>query len=274
MLPGTPQLLPDSSTVKAHTWPFPFALVSDSALLAEKPQVVITGTFLGNRGKQMNSREVSQAGFDWMGYLVTGFLLLIAFLWYFFRDRLLQLFRLPGFARRGRTADPLQSSQGIILNIILTVNFVTGMTLLAYLGSQYLFPYIHGEKPLIVVLGIILTLIAGVFILKMTIISLTGFVFNTRQASIYQRKLYFQMNKLAGILLMPVLFLAIYHPGPAFLLAGLLLLIAAQILKWYASFFNVISVPGISLFHIIVYLCTLEIVPILVIIKLLNSGLA
>ncbi len=249
-------------------------LITDTLQQADSSSVALTGHFLGSSGQMITAQPLVLNNMEWIGYLVLGLLSVIALLWYFFRDRLISLFQFTEFTTRTRSVDTSSSSPGLLLNILLMINFVFTMTLFGYLGAQHVYSIALTELTLSRILTVILIVILGLFVFKMTTISITGYIFNTQQASAFQRGLYFQVNNLLGILLLPVLFLLIFQPGLYLLIIGVMLIFAAQILKWYGSFFNVISRPGISLFHIIVYLCTLEIVPILVIIKLLNNSLA
>ncbi|MEJ2594536.1 MAG: DUF4271 domain-containing protein [bacterium] len=249
-------------------------LATDTLQLPDSSAASLIGHFLESSNRMINAQPLTVNNMEWIGYLVLGLLSVIALLWYLFRERLISLFQFTEFTSRTRSTDTSSNSPGLLLNILLLINFVFTMTLFGYLGARQMYSITLTQWSLGRILTVILIVVISLFVLKMTLISLTGFLFNTRPASVFQRRLYFQVNNLLGILLLPVLFLLIFQPGWYLLIVGVILIFAAQILKWYGSFFNVISLPGISLFHIIVYLCTLEIVPILVIIKLLNNSLA
>ena len=247
---------------------------ADTSVFAGWPVEIISGNFLGPRGHSVSQELLAVNGMEWMGYLILAWLMIIAILWYFLPDRLFSIFRIPEFSRRSKPSDPPQNSEGLLINSLLTINFVISMSLFCYLCVDYYNPYALEGWSVPRIFGALFLVVFGLFLIKMLIISFTGLIFNTRHASVYQNRLYMRMNNLVGVLMLLLLFFMVYWSGKFLLIAGILLIISVQILKWYASFFNVISVPGILLFHIIVYLCTLEIIPLLVIIKLLNSGLA
>ncbi len=239
-----------------------------------KSTTEITETFLNHPKTEMVEELLYVSNLEWMSYLVLGMLALIAMLWYFVPDRLTSVFHVPEFSKKSRSKDVAQYSPGLAINAILSLNFIMALSMFSYFIIKFYFPYTIKGLSLFQVFGAIAALILLLYLFKYSLITITGFTFNTRQASKYQKRVFSNVNNLLGILLLPLLFFLTNWTEPNLLIAGIILVTSAQILKWYSSFFIVISLPGIFVFHFIVYLCTLEIIPLVVIIKLLNSGLA
>ncbi len=239
-----------------------------------KSTAEITETFLNQPKTEMLEELLYTGHLEWMSYLVLGMLALIAMLWYFVPDRLISIYNIPEFSKKLRSKEVAQYSPGLAINAILSLNFIMALSMFSYFVLKSYFPYMIKGLTLFQVFGAIAGLILILYLIKYSLIMITGFTFNTRQASKYQNRVFSNTNNLLGILLLPLLFFLTNWTEPNLLIAGIILVISAQILKWYSSFFIVISSPGIFVFHFIVYLCTLEIIPLVVIIKLLNSSLA
>ena len=234
----------------------------------------ITETFLKYPKIEIVEELLYTSNLEWMSYLILGMLALISMLWYFVPDRLSSIFHIPEFSKKSRAKEGAQYSPGLAINAILSLNFIMALTIFGYFILKSYFPYITKNLSLLQIFGAITSLILVLYLFKYFLITITGFTFNTMQVSKYQRKIFSNANNLLGILLLPLLFFLTNWPEPNLMIAGIILVISAQILKWYSLFFIIISVPGVFVFHFILYLCTLEFVPLVVIIKLLNNSLA
>lgn len=83
-----------------------------------------------------------------------------------------------------------------------------------------------------------------------------------------------QMNRMLGVVLFPLLLLITFSPAPVneYALYASLLVVAACILMRYLKGFNIgINYFGRHLFHFLLYICALEIAPVLIIIRLLQN---
>ena len=234
----------------------------------------ITETFLNQSGIEIAKELLVTTNLVWVSYLVMGMLAVIAVLWYFVPDRVMSVFYVPELSKKSRSKDVALYSPGLVINVILSLNFVMAFSIFGFFIVKYYFPYVVKGYSQFQVMAAIASLILLIYFFKYFLISIIGFIFDTGQASKYQKRIFSNTNNLLGILLLPLLFFLTNWNEPYLLIAGIILVISAQILKWYSTFFIVISLPGIFVFHFIVYLCTLEFIPLVVLIKLLNSGLA
>jgi len=117
--------------------------------------------------------------------------------------------------------------------------------------------------------GLIL-IVSGLFIVfKLLIFELIGYVFFNRVSIKMARDSYFNVISFCGVALFPILFLQIYLPDNLAGITNLLSLfvcISAAILiiiKLFQIFFRKI----LASFYILLYLCTLEILPLIILFK-------
>lgn len=266
------QAIDSLSQVAAFEYPsLPMeVLQTDSAEMTAE----ITETFLNLPKSQMTPDILYASNMDWMTYLVLGMLALIAFLWYFVPERLSSVFYLPEAGKKTRSKDSAQYSPGLVISSILTLNFFLAFSMFSYFVVNRHAPYLIKDFTSTMVLAGIGTIIFLIYLFRFLAIGFTGILFNSMPASKLQNRVYANANNLLGILLLPLLFFLANWNEPKLLIAGIILVISAQVLKWYSTFFIVISIPGILLFHFILYLCALELIPVVVLIRLLNSSLA
>ncbi len=120
---------------------------------------------------------------------------------------------------------------------------------------------------------IILNLLILYSIGKVILHKLTGFIFDS--AGIVNEYLHnsYVLNKTMGIVLLPVTFMAFYssfHLPGLFVFAGLIIILISLFMKIIRSF-QIIIRNGVFIFYSILYLCTLEILPVLIGIKFLKT---
>jgi hypothetical protein len=103
------------------------------------------------------------------------------------------------------------------------------------------------------------------FILKSLVFDLIGYVFLSPQILKMGKDSYFNIISIFGIAMFPLIILQIYIPGNYYNLIGLICLIVSVsavilvIIKLFQIFFHKI----VASFYILLYLCTLEILPLI-----------
>lgn len=111
-----------------------------------------------------------------------------------------------------------------------------------------------------------------VYVVKYAVISFTGWVFNAKDAAAEYRFVVFLINKLLGILVIPLLFLIAY--SNAFVqnisvTIVICLAIFSLSVRYLVSLARIRKNLSVTAFHFFIYLCAVEIIPLLVIYKLL-----
>ncbi len=116
------------------------------------------------------------------------------------------------------------------------------------------------------------TILGIIYLVKYFVILFAGWVFNAPDAAADYRFIVFLINKLTGILFIPILFMIAYTNNDvkkiaitvALCIAGLLLA-----LRYLISLARIRKNLNLTAFHFFIYLCAVEIMPLLVIYKLL-----
>ncbi len=122
-------------------------------------------------------------------------------------------------------------------------------------------------------MGILLIFFLGMTLFRVVVMNLTGVVFDRIKlftAALYQNQLY---NKILGIILLPVVFFYAYSKGilqEIFMYLGFTAIVALYFLRIIRQIIFIYK-NVVLLFYFILYLCCLEIIPLLVIIKLIIS---
>jgi len=202
-------------------------------------------------------------------YLVTGILLLLAIIRIGFPSYFSRLFQyfFQTSMRQRQTRDRLLQEQfaAIGLNLLFFVVMGTFVTLLAFWRGWYL-----GNFWLLwaVATGFLCLIYAGKFIF----LRIAGWIFNSREAMRSYTFIVFLVNKSAALLLLPLLILVAFSAPvvveSAFTI-GLILVAAAFVYRYAISFTIIRNKMGLNAFHFFIYFISLEIIPLLVILKLL-----
>ena len=116
------------------------------------------------------------------------------------------------------------------------------------------------------------TMLLVVYIVKYLVISFTGWVFNAREAAAEYRFVVFLINKLLGIFIIPLLFLIAYASDQIKYVAVTIVICLAVFslaIRYLVSLARIRKNLSITAFHFFIYLCAVEIMPLLVIYKVL-----
>ncbi|MEO8711459.1 MAG: DUF4271 domain-containing protein [Parafilimonas sp.] len=115
-------------------------------------------------------------------------------------------------------------------------------------------------------------ILLSIYFVKYVVISFTGWVFNAKEAAIEYRFVVFIINKLLGILVLPLLFLISYSDDKVKSISitiVICLAIFSLAIRYLVSLSRIRRNLSITAFHFFIYLCAVEIMPLLVIYKLL-----
>lgn len=237
-----------------------------------KPAEIITFFQQGSSSIVINELVRNNIS-DTISYVLIGLLTITALIWYLVPDRIISLFRM-GIQRRSYFGGESQ----LVLPGKIIVGFLWVVTIVAYSvlifdAVSCFFPLITGTVDASVLLKNILLLVLAIAIIRVVFIYFTSFIFNTKNLLVSQLQLGGNIHLVSGVVLLPLLIIVQYSYSSIFLPMLLVLLLMAQV-------FRVIVIIRIgktsSMFtalHIILYLCTLEIVPILVLLRLIETRL-
>jgi hypothetical protein len=162
-----------------------------------------------------------------------------------------------------------QMSQNFFPAFMLNVLFILAIGLFITLFAQF---YKWTNIPFWQLFIYSTTILGIVYMVKYFVIFFTGWVFNAPDAAAEYRFIVFLINKLTGILFIPILFVIAYTNDDvkkiaitiALCIAGLLIA-----LRYLVSLARIRKNLNLAAFHFFIYLCAVEIMPLLVIYKLL-----
>ena len=106
---------------------------------------------------------------------------------------------------------------------------------------------------------------------KLLFIAFAGFLFKTKTNAKQQIRLYINLDIITGFILLPLMLLMLLNPMPVLFYFGLFIFLIANAIKWFQTVAIRNSIPQYKLYHLIIYLCTLEIIPVLLLLKLVEN---
>lgn len=256
--------------------------VADS-LLAAAPKVHAYDTimrslleknaFLSRKGKPVLldvnpvRKDYSQ---DWLVYLVAGVLLLLgiirsSYLKYF--NDMFRAFFNPTLSQR-QLKDQL--SQSPFPNFLLNFFFVISLGLYLYL-LMYRLDYPTGAIAWMLIPGLML-LVGIIYLVKFVVLRFCGWLFGNEELIDAYVFILYLINKVLGILLAPFLVvLAFGSPEMASicLYISIFFIVLLVVYRYVRSYSLVRQYLSFSKLHFFLYLCAFEVVPVLIITKVL-----
>lgn len=210
---------------------------------------------------------------DHLFYLLTGILLLLAIIRIGFPSYFSRLFQyfFQTSTRQRQTRDRLLQEQlaAIGLNLLFFIVMGTFVTLLAmnrgwYVGSFWML--------WLTSTGFLMLIYAGKFLF----LRLAGWIFNNRDAMRSYIFVVYLVNKTIGVLVLPLLILVAFSSAviinSTFTIV-LILVIAAFVYRYAISLSIIRNKMALNAFHFFLYFIALEVIPLLVILKLLFKKL-
>jgi Domain of unknown function (DUF4271) len=217
----------------------------------------------------MKVNEIKPMEPDWVTGLLIFCFMILAWSQVFYYKRIRQIFMAP-FSKRflsqlTREGNLFKERISLALG---TVYFLGFSLLLFEFNEQILkltIPVFRG----IALYGIITLAIVAVTAVKVSLIQLLGIVFKTRETTYNYLLNLLIFALLSGPLILAFLVFILYLKFPVLLHICLILFIVFYLFRFVRSFFIGITLTKFSYLFLFVYLCSLEILPLLVIIKLL-----
>ena len=264
-----------SDTVRQAVMPGLFPLkdtATDSVLtVSSMLQHPVAGRFLQ---QDITPIDIFVKNSDFSGWLTVGLLLItfmLSLVWYFFPERVLRLLSREGSKHKAKYADNQFAKPGFVLYMLLGTTFIATTSLALYLlAKNFLSRQLSGYTFDQVII-IITTLVMLYYAFRFVVIYAVGFLFNRQDLAANQVKASFRADIIQSFLLIPWLLILLNNPSSFFYYSALVLLLLTVVYKWGISLYIGLKSSKISLYHNILYLCALEIVPVIALLKLLES---
>ena len=239
-----------------------------SIIYQEKSEVqsLFTGHLLKIDG--VHPHSVNKYPPDWIFALLILCFIILAWVQVFYRKRFRQLI-LAVFSKRFmnqlvRDGNPFNERLSLALGMI----YFIGTALLIFamndllLGGHIPFHLNEFSFYSIILLGLVLF-----WLVKILIINLLGIVFKTENTS----KMYLLdeliLNIITGLILIPILIFVIYLKSILFLYISLSFIILSFLFLFVRGFMIGLSLTKFSYIFLFVYLCSLEILPLIILVK-------
>ena len=211
---------------------------------------------------------------DWILGVLVLILLILAWVRVYHLKRLKQL--LQAFLYKLHVYTILRSNDSMIKRISLGLNaiFILSMSLFLYQLIEYydvFLPLADTINSFLLILPVVLLL----YPLKSLVLQLVGWIFSdTEKCSEYIFHV-FLINKILRLSLIPIVVLATYlSSGQEVLLqVGVSLVVLFYVYRLFRGYFIGRANANLSQFYIFLYLCTLEILPLIIITRFVSSAL-
>ncbi len=240
-------------------------------------QAVSSTLFYGNRHQltsdnklKIITRESSMSN-DWMLLVLLTGLFVSAVAWFFFpflvRQSLHAVFNLRAFYSIVRES----SFFGQTSTYLLYFNYLLVLTLIAYqsLHQSDMVSEWQSDHPL----NLFVTVFAVLFFfsaLKYLFIGFLAWLFKTTEAGFTYLLNIFVFNNLSGLFFLPLAFYNAYTPSTSVIHAIWALFLLINIYRLIRGLVMGHKQSGFSLFYLILYLCAIELMPLLIMGKLVS----
>lgn len=213
----------------------------------------------------MLMKERPSGSRDRVFYLLVALLFFVAFTRLLFPKYFQNTFRLffQTSFRQKQTRDQLaqQSLGSLLLNLLFFISGAIYLTLVLEYYQLTGFPF---WRPLFYSL----LLLAGLYIGKFLFLSFAGWVFNAKEGAETYIFIVFLINKIIGVMLIPFILVIAFAEASlvqAAVSASVILLLMLFVYRYFVSLQSFRKDLHINPFHFFLYLCGVEIVPLLVI---------
>ena len=220
----------------------------------------------------VNSNYFYQPG--WMAVFIILSVVITGYLFSAFHSRFVSVLRSFFTMRFASQMAREEYSLTHPVSVFLSINFlITAPLFILQFISSGMFTDLLIENPFSYLLATIL-IVALIYFIKIIGIKILGFIFKKSALANEYTFTIFLVNQIIGIALVPVIIFIAYgaksFSGP-FIYTGLILLVLAFIIRVGKGIFAVVGSGSITLFYLFLYLCTLEILPLLLGFKLLEK---
>ncbi|MCB2207773.1 MAG: DUF4271 domain-containing protein [Bacteroidetes bacterium] len=246
------------------------SIVCDTIASGEKVDSLnnITSTFFPYSMHEISPLLNQNSSYTWFIYLLLFLSFGVALVWYLIPERLTYAFSISVKSDAARLNEKESPAPGVVVTFFFLINSLINLSFLVFYVLKYLFDYDFGELSYGYVMLYIAAIISGVYLLKMAMAGIAGWVFDTFQMARKQAAIYFNSNIALGVVLLPLMFVLVVIPH-IFLLYAILFIVAILFLiRWVQVIRLGISITHFNFLHLILYLCTLEIIPVLVVFKI------
>lgn len=207
----------------------------------------------------------------YIGLVLLSLMLIIAAILYFSPDTIKSNIKAMVNNPLKRSWESGINTSGILINTLLYINFIFVFSVSVFFIFKSVLPdyfILSFNNSSIYVL---LIFVLAYIIFRQIFVWLTGWLFDNMEMGKAHNKLLNSLEKTVGLIILPILLLSIYWDLSWLLALGSLVLLMFIVTRWVFAMALGLRITKFSWFHIILYLCALEIIPFLMIIKHLKD---
>jgi len=206
---------------------------------------------------------------DWVLAVLVCCFILLAWVRVFYPKRIQQIFRAP-FSKRfinqlTRDGNLFRERIAVALGMVYILTFA----LLFYECNEKVFGITIQGVTGISFYGLIIAMSIGILAVKVTLVQFLGAIFKTRETTNNYLLNLLIFALLSGPVLLTALVFIVYLKSVVILYICLLIFILLLAFRFMRGFFIGMALTKFSYLFLFVYLCSLEILPVLVLIKIL-----
>ena len=220
--------------------------------------------------KHQGPQAIEKQPTDWFTMIFVACLLILAWIQNSYSKRLSQIFQAVAQAhyinQLEREGNLFKERISIGLGFIFyTMSAIFGFLMVrAFAGIP---DGIHNFTVAAIIMGGLLSY----QLVKSSLIYLSGIIFDTREAArLYQLNIMI-FNNVIGITLFPMAVICFYWDNDFVLITGLIIVALLLIYRLYRGILTGLSNKNYNLFYLFLYLCTLEILPLLLLFKVVSK---
>jgi len=220
--------------------------------------------------KHTGPLAINQQATDWITIVFLACLFIFAWIQTSYSKRLSQIFRAVA---QQHHINQLERDGNLFKERI-----ALGLSLNYFMvASIFIFQILHefGSIPVgfnnLVITGIIFGAILVYQVLKSLAIRVSGVIFNSSESARQYQLIILIFNYIIGIVLLPVVIIAFYWNSVFFLISGLAIISLLILYRLVRGFLTGLNNKSYNLFYLFLYLCTLEILPLLLIYKVISK---
>jgi hypothetical protein len=209
------------------------------------------------------------SSFEWMTIATLSLVVIMAVLWFVMPRHKNLLQQVKQSVKSPK--EMVSQKPGFLFSAFFYLNYLIVIVLFAImLVKQFVHPDIFNEFQIQIILIISLAFVIY-SLYKLVFIVFAGFIFKTRTPARLQIRLYINVNNFSGFILLPVLILILSTQIYYLFYFAILIILIINGIKWFQTIAIGKLISQFKLYHLIIYLCTLEIVPVLLLLKLIEK---
>jgi hypothetical protein len=229
-------------------------------------------SFIGSNTSVISPEPVMRTTHEWLLFVLLALLGVVAVINFLSAGRVMEILGMAFSVDKWKKyfSEYSSSGQGIFLSALFFINFLITVSVLFYLFVRDFTPDIPIKyNSLEIIAYISVFLLLYIFILN-TFIVIVNKILGQEAITRVHLKINNYLQYITGIFLLPLLVIYIYTSSGIWLEISLIIFLLFFGLKIVIFLLTGIKIFPVSGFHIFLYLCTLEILPLFIVIKFLS----